>query len=122
MKPLSLDQLRALLVRYRLLDTGGAGFDDDDVRDDLWRQLSQTLAADLETLWAASTAGNSQRVREVAHAIAGTAAWFQLREVADAAARFQQALDEPRGAQAPLLALKQAIERAIAHGNASAQP
>lgn len=121
-KPLSLDQLRALLVRYRLLDTGGAGFDDDDVRDDLWRQLSQTLAADLETLWAASTAGNSQRVREVAHAIAGTAAWFQLREVADAAARFQQALDEPRGAQAPLLALKQAIERAIAHGNASAQP
>ncbi|HVT55244.1 MAG TPA: Hpt domain-containing protein, partial [Xanthobacteraceae bacterium] len=65
-------------------------------------------------LLTSSSKGDSGRMHEVAHAIAGTAAWFQLRAVADAAVRLQQALEQQEGVQASVRALSAAIERAIA--------
>lgn len=113
-KPLSIEQLRALLVRHRLVDSWNTGFDDALVRDELWQQLCRTLAADLNALLTSSSKGDSGHMHEVAHAIAGTAAWFQLRAVADAAVRLQQALEQQEGVQASVRALSAAIERAIA--------
>jgi hypothetical protein len=42
------------------------------------------------------------------------AAWFQLTEVAQAAADVEQGAGKPDGTQASVLALKAAIERALA--------
>jgi HPt (histidine-containing phosphotransfer) domain-containing protein len=53
-------------------------------------------------------------MREVAHQIAGTAAWFQLEEVAQAAARMEEESAKPEVVQAAIVALKEAIDRAIA--------
>lgn len=118
-KPLSTEQLRALLVRHRLLDSWNSGFDDALVRDELWQQLCRTLAADLNALLASSSKGDSDRMHEVAHAIAGTAAWFRLRAVADAAVRLQEALAQQEGVQASVRTLSAAIERAIAQACSS---
>ena len=118
-KPLSIEQLRALLVRHRLIDSRNAGCADALVRDALWQQLCRTLAADLNALLTSSSRGDSDRMHELAHAIAGTAAWFQLRAVADAAVRLQEALAQQQGVQASVTGLSAAIERAIAQACSS---
>jgi PAS domain S-box-containing protein len=113
-KPLSLEQLQLLLARYRLLDPPSAGSSGGSAPDDLWPQVARALAADMDTLLACAAAGDGERIRDVAHQIAGMAAWFQLTEVAQAAADVEQGAGKPDGTQASVLALKAAIERALA--------
>jgi CheY-like chemotaxis protein len=113
-KPLSLEQLRLLLTRYRLLDAPSAGLPEAGAAEALWPQLRRTLAADMDALLAFASAGELERMRDVAHQIAGTAAWFQLEEVAQAAARMEEESAKPEAVQAAIVALKEAIDRAIA--------
>ena len=113
-KPLSLEQLRLLLTRYRLLDASSAGLPEAGATEALWPQLRRTLAADMDALLAFASTGELERMREVAHQIAGTAAWFQLEEVAQAAARMEEESAKPEVVQAAIVALKEAIDRAIA--------
>ncbi len=114
-KPLSLEQLRTLLARYRLLAAPSGGIVEVDGHSALRRQLEEALAADMNALLAASADNDRNQVRDVAHSIAGTAAWFQLRELAATAMRLQQDLEEEGWPQASVLALKSAIERTTTH-------
>lgn len=113
-KPLSREQLVALLARYRLLAPQGGSLDAEHGDDELRLQLKQALAVDLDRLLACASHTDRERMREVAHAIAGTAAWFQLSDIAQAAARLQEDIEAPSWPQASLLALAAAIERTLA--------
>jgi PAS domain S-box-containing protein len=113
-KPLSLEQLQRLLTRYRLLDAPHAGLPEGRVYADLGPEVMRTLASDMGVLLAHAAAGRIERLREVAHQIAGTAAWFQLTEVAQAAARVEEGAATAEPPQSLILALKAAIERALA--------
>lgn len=111
-KPLSLQQLRALLARYGLAGQPPA-FDPAPQYPDaaLWPELRRSLAADFATLQALSAGTDYETMRDLVHAMAGTAAWFQLQEVCHAAASLQRCLEEGRAIQAPLRVLHSAIER-----------
>jgi two-component system, NarL family, sensor histidine kinase EvgS len=116
-KPLSLERLRDLLERYGILAVGteqrlSAGVPIEQ-QADLSRRLRQTLATDLQALLEAAEAGRRETLRDIAHSIAGTAGWFQVRSVADAAARLQECLDERVAWQVPLSALRSTLERAL---------
>jgi len=113
-KPLSLEQLRSLMARYRLRETSSARVPEAGASEALWPQVIGTLAADLDALLTFASEGDFGRVRDTAHQIAGTAAWFQLGEVAQAAAQVEDDAGKPQAVQASLLALKAAIDRAIA--------
>ncbi|MGN6315213.1 ATP-binding protein [Trinickia sp.] len=113
-KPLSLEQLRALLERYRLLAAPGARLEPLSAGDELRRKLKLTLLADLDRLRACASDTNREQLRDIAHAIAGTAAWFQLRDVAEAATRLQVDIEAPSWPRASVLALAAAMERTIA--------
>jgi len=124
-KPLSLERLRELLERYGMLAAAiewpiSAG-QPIEQQADLWHRLRRTLAADLHTLREASQAGKRETMRDIAHSIAGTAGWFQIRSVADAAARLQACLDERAACEAALSALCSALERALEAPSAHAQ-
>ncbi len=117
-KPLSPEHLRALLACYGMLDAPSADFDDAQVRRQLWQQLGQTLRADREALRASSLLEEREQARHIVHAIAGTAAWFQLRELAETAMRLERELDEVQTwPQASMRALELALDQAIAHGD-----
>ena len=113
-KPLSLDQLRGLLERYGL---GGAEQPPKPLpaaqRDELYPALLGTLRGDLAALSALSAQTQRDEMRELAHAIAGTAAWFGLAQAARAAACLHRALEEGAATDVPLMALREAIERAL---------
>ena len=113
-KPLSLEQLRSLMARYRLVETSSARLPKGSVSEALWPQVVGTLTADLDALLQFASEGDVERVRDTAHQIAGTAAWFQLGEVAQAAARVEDDAGKPEAEQAALHALKAAIDRATA--------
>lgn len=114
-KPMSPEQLRALLERYGMLTAQPADFDDAQVHGQLSEELRQTLRADRDALRALASNQDRERAHELAHAIAGTAAWFQLRDVFEAAAQLQQELDEHEAwPQASILVLQSALERTIA--------
>ncbi len=116
-KPLSLERLRELLERYGLPVVTLRAFENAGVpiaqQEDLWRQLRRTLAADMDSLLGLSLDKQRDRVREIAHSIAGTAAWFELRDVSEAAARLEETLTQDGAAQEPLRELQVSIERAI---------
>lgn len=112
LKPLSLAQLRELLARFGLAEPAPTPAS-TALYDDLQPQLRRMLADDLASLRGLSSDTDKEKTREVAHAIAGAAAWFQLPEVAEAAQRLQRCLDEGRPARAALVALSDAIERAL---------
>jgi CheY-like chemotaxis protein len=111
-KPLSLCQLRDLLARYRL-DVGARAISSTTSYDELRPELLGTLAADLAALIALSANTDHDEMRELAHAIAGTAAWFGLAQIAQAATCLQRALEKGLATDASLLALRRAIERAL---------
>jgi PAS domain S-box-containing protein len=113
-KPLSLEQLQSLMARYRLRETSNARLPEAAASEVPWPQVMGTLATDLDALLSFAAEGDFERVRDTAHQIAGTAAWFQLGEVAQAAAQVEDDADEPQAVQASILALKAAIDRAIA--------
>ena len=116
-KPLSLERLRELLERYGILavatEPAASAQVPIEQQADLWFRLRRTLAVDLQTLLEAAQAGKRGKMRDIAHSIAGTAGWFQVRSVADAAARLQECLDDSGAWRAPLSALRSAIERAL---------
>lgn len=111
-KPLSLGQLRDLLARHRL-DVDAQTIASTTSHDELRPELLRTLTADLAALSTLSSNTDRDEMRELAHAIAGTAAWFGLAPTAQAAAGLQRALEEGGVTDAPLLALRRAIERAL---------
>ena len=117
-KPLSREQLRALLTRYGLLDVPSASGGETTGPDPLRGQLRRALAADVERLQACGANFDRDAMRELAHAVAGTAAWFQLAEVSEAASRVEQELEGAQWPRASVLALVQAMERAIGRGSA----
>lgn len=116
-KPLSLERLRELLERYPLPVVPSRAFEHASVpvgqHEDLWRQLRRTLAADMDKLLSLSLDVDRDRCREIAHSIAGTAGWFQLRDVSDAAARLNETLAAGGPPQGPLRELQLSMERAI---------
>jgi PAS domain S-box-containing protein len=111
-KPLSLGELRDLLARYRL-DVDPQAIASATSQDELRPELLRTLTADLAALSALSPNSDHDEMGELAHAVAGTAAWFGLAQVAQAAVCLQSALEAYRPTDAPLLALRRAIERAL---------
>lgn len=111
-KPLSLGELRDLLARYDL-DVDARAIASTRSEDELRPELLRTLAADLAALSTLSALSDRDEMGELAHAVAGTAAWFGLAEVAQAAACLQSALAARRPSDAPLLALRRAIEREL---------
>jgi signal transduction histidine kinase/HPt (histidine-containing phosphotransfer) domain-containing protein len=117
-KPLSPEQLRALFDSYGMLAAPTPGFDHADARTSLLQQLRHTLRADWERLRACAQSEDREQARNVAHTIAGTASWFQLRELAETAMRIERELDEaqtwPHGS---IRALELALEHAIAREN-----
>lgn len=123
-KPLPLGPLRELLERYGLIDVPSRAMTKAGAaiapNADLSRQLRRTFSADMRTLVALSLADDSERARDLAHSIAGTAAWFQLSDVAQAAARLQDCLDRNGAPQAALRALHDALARAIGEHGESA--
>lgn len=120
-KPLSLQQLSTLLARY-----GVAGrpqrLGPPPQYAALWPELQRSLVADLSMLQALSAETNYETMRDLVHAMAGTAGWFQLRGVQVAAAALQGCLEEGRAIEAPLRALRRAIERTLAGGEAGDVP
>lgn len=121
-KPLSLEQLRALLVRYGLMAESSVGPVDGAGLDDLRRKLALALQADVERVRAYSWDKDRDGMRALAHRVAGTAAWFQLPDVLAAATRVERDLDEPAWPDASLLALLSIIERVIAQENLVVPP
>lgn len=113
-KPLSLEQLRALLMRYHVLAAASVDLDDAADADSLRRQLRDALTADGNQLRACLSAMDRDRMCDLAHAVAGTAAWFQLEDVSVAATRLRHALGMPAWPQAAVLALIEAIEQTVA--------
>jgi signal transduction histidine kinase/DNA-binding NarL/FixJ family response regulator len=116
-KPLPLERLRELLERYapavvarRPSASAAAPIKRND---DLWRELQRMLVAEMDVLLGLSLGEDKDRARDIAHSIAGSAAWFQLSDVGRAAAHFEQALEEDGDARAALQVLKASIERAI---------
>jgi two-component system sensor histidine kinase EvgS len=118
-KPLSLERLRDLLGRYRLpvvrpesIENVGLPIEQ---QEDLWRELHRTLVADMDRLRGLSLDKDRDRARarEIAHSIAGTAAWFQLRDVSEAATRLDRSLGEDGASQGALRELQLSIERTI---------
>ena len=119
-KPLSLDRLRALLERYDVRTIpAGVSAPSNSTRspvaqqDALWPQLCRTLAAELDTLLGLSLDAQREQARDVAHSIAGAAAWFGLTQVWNAATRLEQALEAGAAPSGSLLELRSAIESAI---------
>lgn len=123
-KPVDLGQLRGLLDRYdvatppaRTRDRAGA---QPEQQSDLWEQLRRTLASELAVLLSLSLERDGERARDIAHRIVGAAAWFQLKEVAQAGMRLEQALERNEASPADLLALQGAIARVATAGAAPA--
>ncbi|RDU96937.1 response regulator [Trinickia dinghuensis] len=116
-KPLALERLRELLDRYGLVDVPFPALEKTDVpveeHDALRLELRWTLTSEMKALLGLSLTEDREQARDIAHSIAGTAAWFQLRDVAEEATRLERSLEAGEVREEALPALKSAIERAV---------
>lgn len=111
-KPLSLAQLRGVLARYGLAPSTPAAASSEQWNE-LWPALRGTLRADLAALGDLPAEADRDEIRELAHAISGTAAWFGLAHVAGAATGVERAIEQGEPANASLHALRAALEDAL---------
>jgi CheY-like chemotaxis protein len=115
-KPIDPENLRALLERYAIMPARMTGLESADIlpepHADLWERLRRTLAAEVAALLSLSIENERDEAKQIVHRIAGAAAWFQLEEVAQAAARLEMRLANGGASHADLFALRTAIARA----------
>lgn len=125
-KPLPLERLRELLERHAPAivprRTSARAAAPIERHDDLSRQLRRMLAAEMDVLLGLSMVTDRCRARDIAHSIAGSAAWFELSDVVEAAMRLEQALEEETDASGALVALKASIDRAADDAGSPSAP
>lgn len=118
LKPLALDALRRLFAQHGLAsaeaDGDGRNVAPMEQHSDLLAQLRATLSEDMRALDARLRDDDFEAVHTVAHRMSGCASWFQLADIAEAAAAIERALDADLPFDRALDALREAVARANA--------
>jgi CheY-like chemotaxis protein len=117
-KPVAVDVLAAMLERHGIVappivELEKAGIPSDR-HTDLWEKLHRTLVSELSALLALSLDEDAARAKEIVHRIVGTASWFHLQTVAQAATRLEGCLENGEPPHEALFELRTAISRATA--------
>ncbi|MGN6806103.1 MAG: Hpt domain-containing protein, partial [Trinickia sp.] len=86
----------------------------------LWEKLQRTLVSELSALLGLSLEQDTVRAKEIVHRIVGTAAWFHLQAVAQAATRLEACLENGEPPHGALFELQTAISRATGEMSDSA--
>ncbi len=117
-KPVGIDALRTLLEQHGIVappivELEKAGIPSER-HTDLWEKLQRTLVSELSALLALSLDEDTMRAKEIVHRIVGTASWFHLQTVAQAATRLEGCLENGEPPHEALFELRTAISRATA--------
>jgi len=123
-KPVGIDALRTLLQQHGIVappivELEKAGIPAER-HTDLWEKLQRTLVSELSALLGLSLEQDTVRAKEIVHRIVGTAAWFHLQAVAQAATRLEACLENGEPPHGALFELQTAISRATGEMSDSA--